>query len=220
MTFNAERHLLTVPIGNAPITGGMKIIFYDEMGTPLPLPSEIRDTQNGVAQVDMPWLMKEAPPFAKIVIAQDIAARRVPLTAMHDNAIWVAHPKTEGTYRIERASPLTGSLSNKEYMDVSGAMRADEFFIANPDDDLVEGQIISAGHIDSVEAPALDPQEQAYRLLEEERVATLLSNLDQMTDDNATCNALPLLKENNAPSSQPVCGACAAKGTQNGIPRL
>lgn len=220
ITWEAERGIIE-PLDPA-FSPGMQIIAYDETGAPLPDDLKITAIDEGRAYTNTPFML---PARTEIVVFENILAKRVPNEAVQDTAnLWRAIPQPDHTFKVEKITLRDPVTRNDVYTDVGGALRADEFLILNPDAQLADGAIIAAVDMEPVNAPALDPQEQAMLQLYDRQVEHLLAVLDATITAPATVGIACPMPDAAQPSKDDAsCGTCASpadSGTQTPAPAL
>lgn len=165
---NPRRAVAAYPAGGHDIVSGMKVILYDAQDFALADKGVIARAESGRVLIDLPASVVE-PVRAEVVLAETQSARRVPVEAVIDDAVWLAAVKGDGSAVLARVPVDRHTMRSAHHVHIAEGLRADDYVVINPDAGLREGDVLTNIERVAVTAPLLDPADIARARMEELR---------------------------------------------------
>ncbi len=163
-----RRAVAAYPAGGHDIVAGMKVILYDAQDFALADKGVIARVESGRVLIDLPVSIVE-PVRAEVILAETQSARRVPVEAVVDDAVWLAAVKGDGSAVLTRVPVEGQTMRNAHHVHIAEGLRADDYVVINPDAGLRKGDVLTNIEKVAVSAPLLDPADIARAQMEELR---------------------------------------------------
>lgn len=187
---------------NDAVRVGMDVILYDAQGFALPDKARVAQSDENGIRLEMPDYIN-VPVRAEVIVAQDNLARRLPLSARTGNSLWKATPYPDGSVVLSRVVLPDNYLHNDTLFHISDGLRADEYAILDPSDDLREGDVLSNVYPSEFDAPSADDAQLARSKIETLRTDAMFFEMEN--------DRTPPAILNNPETSCEIGNACFAE---------
>ncbi len=178
VTLSIEKNGATAAIKGNEIAPGMSVVLYDDYNFPLAATGRVESVEGHLARITWPDGLPQKPSArARVVLYEDIMAKRLPRSVLDGRIIWKAVPSGPDQYRVEQITLPDTLKQNEYYFDVDNAVRADEFVVIAPDRRLTGGTVITQPVIIASDAPATRPQERAVQIAKDMEMMAMLAAL-------------------------------------------
>lgn len=202
VTIETQDGQFIAAIDDPAVTAGMAVILYDAAHQAYPLKGIISEIANNRAVITQHNVFADIV-SGDIVMAENFMARRLPRDSYREGHIWKAVPNGDETFTARSIALPEPTLFDARFFHTAGDVRADEFVIADPNDRLEDGAILTALTIVENDARALTPDEAARHDQSDAQVARLLHVIEMAPGAGASLPSAPGGTE-CYPSSSPI----------------